>query len=66
MRQLARFIDFSDAEMVNNADWFRNIPYLDFLRDTGKHFTVNMMLGKESVQARIQDRENGISYTEFS
>ncbi len=65
-KQLERFLDFSQGLMVNNADWFRGIPYLEFLRDTGKHFTVNMMLAKESVSARIEDRESGISYTEFS
>ena len=52
--------------MVDNYDWFHGVGYLDFLRDVGKHFSVNMMLAKESVRARLEDREHGISYTEFS
>ncbi len=66
-RQLARFLDFSDAArgavMVDNASWLRDISLLDFLRDTGKHFTVNYMLQKDSVRSRM---ETGISFTEFS
>jgi tyrosyl-tRNA synthetase len=54
------------ALMVDNYDWFHGYGYLDFLRDIGKHFSVNMMLAKESVRARLEDREHGISYTEFS
>ncbi|HCU86758.1 MAG TPA: tyrosine--tRNA ligase, partial [Verrucomicrobiales bacterium] len=50
----------------DNADWTAGVSYLDFLRDIGKHFTVNSMVAKESVRARMQDREVGISYTEFS
>lgn len=66
--QLERFLDFAPgkAMLVNNADWFRDLKYLDFLRDIGKHFSVNMMLAKESVRARLEDRAHGISYTEFS
>jgi tyrosyl-tRNA synthetase len=68
--QLARFLRFDDspsgALLVNNADWFASIGYLAFLRDVGKHITVNYMLAKESVRARLEDREQGISYTEFS
>ena len=52
--------------LVDNDDWFHGVGYLDFLRDVGKHFSVNMMLAKESVRARLEDREHGISYTEFS
>lgn len=66
---VARFLDFdgaAPATLTNNADWFREISYLDFLRDIGKHFTVNHMVAKESVRARLEDREHGISYTEFS
>jgi tyrosyl-tRNA synthetase len=65
--QLERFLDFGPggAELVNNAQWFDEIRYLDFLRDVGKHFPITMMLGKESVSQRI-DREQGLSYTEFS
>lgn len=54
------------AAVVNNADWFQGLGYLEFLRDVGKHFTVNTMMAKESVRARLEDREHGISYTEFS
>ena len=53
------------AKIINNADWFK-MSYIDFLRDVGKHFTVNYMMSKESVRARLEDREHGISYTEFS
>jgi tyrosyl-tRNA synthetase len=52
--------------MVNNHDWFATIGYLEFLRDVGKHITVNYMMAKESVRARLEDRDHGISYTEFS
>jgi tyrosyl-tRNA synthetase len=67
--QLAHFMSFSGdapAIMTNNADWTANVSYLDWLRDVGKHFSVNYMLGKESVRRRIEDRDQGISYTEFS
>jgi tyrosyl-tRNA synthetase len=68
--QLERFIDFGSGPgggiLVNNADWPRNLPLTDFLRDVGKHFTVNAMIAKESVRARLEAREQGISYTEFS
>jgi tyrosyl-tRNA synthetase len=67
--QLARFLDFeaagNAARIVNNADWLATFGLLDFLRDTGKHFTVNFMLQKESVNRRLESEE-GISYTEFS
>jgi len=68
--QLERFLDFSPsienpARLINNADWLGEVRLLDFLRDTGKHFTVNYMLAKESVRARL-DREAGISFAEFS
>jgi len=52
--------------MVDNADWTAPLTFLDFLRDVGKHFSVNQMVAKESVRARMEDRESGISYTEFS
>jgi tyrosyl-tRNA synthetase len=68
--QLERFLDFSAAanaaRMMNNADWLRKIGLLEFLRDTGKHFTVNYMLAKESVKRRIGSGDEGISFTEFS
>jgi len=64
--QLERFLDFSGpraARMANNADWLEGLPLLDFLRDTGKHFTIPYMLAKDSVQTRM---ERGLSFTEFS
>ncbi|WP_099832716.1 tyrosine--tRNA ligase [Streptococcus suis] len=65
--QLSRFLDFENgdnkAEMVNNYDWFSSISFIDFLRDVGKHYTVNYMMSKDSVKKRI---ETGISYTEFA
>jgi tyrosyl-tRNA synthetase len=68
--QLARMLDFetktNPARLVDNAEWTANISFLDFLRDIGKHFSVNQMVAKESVRARMEDRETGISYTEFS
>src|SRR5205823_10086719 len=66
--QLERFLDFGDggALLLNNADWLRPLGLMDFLRDVGKHVTVNVMMGKESVRARLEAREQGISYTEFS
>jgi len=68
--QLSRLLDFNTktnpARIVDNASWTAEVSYLDFLRDIGKHFSVNQMIGKESVRARMEDREVGISYTEFS
>src|SRR5579884_1623275 len=68
--QLHRLLDFkttqNPAHLVDNATWTAPLTYLEFLRDIGKHFTVNWMVAKESVRARMEDRENGISYTEFS
>jgi tyrosyl-tRNA synthetase len=68
-KQLARFLDFSagptGAIIVNNADWTRGLGYLEFLRDIGKYLTVNYMMAKDSVRARLEG-ETGISYTEFS
>lgn len=69
-KQLSKFIDFnsgkaSAAEMVNNFDWFKNITFLDFIRDTGKHITVNYMMAKDSVKKRLEG-ENGMSFTEFT
>lgn len=65
--QLRRFLDFENgdnkAEMVNNYDWFKNIGFLQFLREAGKYITVNYMIAKESVKKRL---ETGISFTEFS
>ena len=68
--QLRRWLDFdhptNPARLVDNASWTAPISFLEFLRDIGKHFSVNVMVGKESVRARMEDRESGISYTEFS
>ena len=67
--QLARFLDFESrsvpARLVNNADWLTTLSAVDFMRDVGKHFSVNSMLAKESVRRRIES-EDGITYTEFS
>jgi tyrosyl-tRNA synthetase len=67
--QLARFLDFDEgprgAIMANNADWLGPMGYLEFLRDVGKHLTINYMMAKDSVRARLEG-ETGISYTEFS
>jgi tyrosyl-tRNA synthetase len=67
--QLERFLDFeakvAPARLVNNADWLTKLSAVDFMRDVGKHFTVNAMLAKESVKRRIES-EDGITYTEFS
>lgn len=66
-KQLEKFLDFesgaNSAEMVNNYDWFKEIGFLQFLREVGKHLTINYMMSKESVQKRL---ETGISFTEFS
>jgi tyrosyl-tRNA synthetase len=67
--QLTRFLDFdapvNAARIVNNADWLGTIDLLSFLREAGKHFTVNYMLQKESVNRRLESEE-GMSFTEFS
>ena len=65
-KQLEKFLDFDGsnaAEMVNNYDWFKNFTFLDFIRDVGKHITVNYMMAKDSVQKRL---ETGLSFTEFT
>lgn len=65
--QLSKFLDFNDSEngavMVNNYDWFKDMSFLDFIRDVGKHITVNYMMSKDSVKKRL---ETGMSFTEFS
>ncbi|MEL7147437.1 MAG: tyrosine--tRNA ligase [Bacteroidota bacterium] len=65
--QLEKFLDFSEvpnkAELVNNHDWFKEFSFLDFIRDVGKHITVNYMMAKDSVKSRL---ETGLSFTEFS
>ena len=67
--QLKKFLDFEcgakSAEMVNNYDWIKNFTFLDFIRDVGKHLTVNYMMAKDSVKKRLEG-ETGMSFTEFS
>lgn len=68
--QLQRLLDFNvksnAAVLLDNITWTAPVSFLEFLRDIGKHFSVNQMVAKESVRARMEDRESGISYTEFS
>lgn len=69
-KQLEKFLDFdpartNKAEMVNNYDWFKNMSFLTFIRDVGKHITVNYMSAKDSVKKRLEG-ENGMSFTEFT
>jgi tyrosyl-tRNA synthetase len=69
-KQLSKFINFNNngptaAIIVNNYDWFKGMSFIEFLRDTGKHITVNYMMAKDSVKKRIEG-ETGISYTEFA
>lgn len=70
-KQLEKFLDFNcganSAELVNNFDWFKNFSFLDFIRDAGKHITVNYMMAKDSVKNRISgEAGSGMSFTEFS
>jgi tyrosyl-tRNA synthetase len=67
--QLSKFIDFNSgqansAEMINNYDWFKDISFLEFIKDAGKHITINYMMAKDSVKKRLES-ENGMSFTEF-
>lgn len=69
-KQLEQFLDFSSgtssaAELVNNYDWFRDFSFIHFLRDVGKHITINYMMAKDSVRKRVES-DSGISYTEFA
>ncbi len=69
-KQLEKFLDFNSAnenaaEMVNNFDWFKNFSFLDFIRDVGKHISINYMMAKDSVRKRLES-ENGMSFTEFT
>ena len=68
--QLEKFLDFDTSKpnaavMVNNYDWFKNISFLDFIKEAGKHITVNYMMAKDSVKKRLES-ENGMSFTEFT
>lgn len=69
-RQLEHFLDFevksNPARMANNLDWLGGLALVDFLRDVGKHFSVNQLMARESVKRRLENEETGISYTEFS
>ncbi|HEX2048705.1 MAG TPA: tyrosine--tRNA ligase [Acidimicrobiales bacterium] len=69
-RQLESLLDFGPgaggATLIDNFEWLSPLRVIDFLRDVGKHFTVNVMLAKEAVKARLEDPDHGISYTEFS
>jgi tyrosyl-tRNA synthetase len=69
-RILERFLDFgtgsSGALLLDNADWLCGLSFIEVLRDVGKHFSINTMIQRDSVRARLQEREQGISYTEFS
>ena len=69
-KQLARLLDFqivpNSARLLDNASWTDPVTFIEFLRDIGKHFTVNQMVAKESVRSRMEDRDAGISFTEFS
>ncbi len=68
-RQLTRFFDLSSEDralLLNNIDWLEPLPLIDFLRDVGKHFSVNEMIRRDSVRVRLEEREHGISFTEFS
>ena len=69
-KQLARLLDFeiapNTARLLDNASWTDQVTFIEFLRDIGKHFTVNQMVAKESVRSRMEDRDAGISFTEFS
>lgn len=69
-RQLEHFLDFeakgNPARMANNLDWLGGLALVDFLRDVGKHFSVNQLMAKESVKRRLENEETGISFTEFS
>lgn len=68
--QLAHFLDFevkgNSARMANNLDWLGRVGMVDFLRDVGKHFSINALLGKDSIRRRVKDPEASISFTEFS
>jgi tyrosyl-tRNA synthetase len=66
---MSPFLTFDDPKkgiLLDNGSWFKPMSFIEFLRDVGKHFTVNHMMAKESVRARLEDRDHGISYTEFS
>jgi tyrosyl-tRNA synthetase len=65
-RIFERLIDLSAAEIVNNGDWLSKLGFIEVLRDVGKHFSINAMIQRDSVRDRLTQREQGISYTEFS
>ncbi|MDR1925642.1 MAG: tyrosine--tRNA ligase [Planctomycetaceae bacterium] len=69
-KQIHKFLRFDNSQtsaiLVNNADWFSQFSYIDFLRDVGKHFSVNVMMSKDSVKLRLENADAGLSFTEFS
>lgn len=69
-KQIRKFLRFDDSDtgalLVNNYDWLSRFSYIDFLRDVGKHFPVNVMLAKDSVRMRLENADSGLSFTEFS
>jgi len=64
--QLARVLDLSEGMLLDNYEWLGTFGFIEFLRDVGKHFSVNAMIARESVRRRLEEREHGISFTEFS
>ena len=65
-RDFGRVLDMSSAVLVDNYEWTKDVTVLDFLRDIGKHFSVNQLISREAIRRRMEEREQGISYTEFS
>jgi tyrosyl-tRNA synthetase len=65
-KQLSQYFNLDNALMLDNADWLCSLNLLEFLRDVGKHFSVNEMIKRDSVRTRLEERDQGISYTEFS
>lgn len=65
-KQISLFLEPGSFELVKNDSWIKELSVIEYLRDVGKHFSVNSMLGKDSVKTRIENKEQGISYTEFS
>ncbi len=66
VQDFGRILDLSDTIVVDNYEWTKDVTVLEFLRDIGKYFSVNQLIARESVRRRLEDREQGISYTEFS
>jgi len=64
--QLSHVVDLRDGLLLDNYEWLGSLGFIDFLREVGKHFSVNAMIARESVRRRLEEREHGISFTEFS